>query len=276
VARGALEREGGNEELEGELLNTLGLLLLAEGRPADALEADQRGLALLEHALGPNSSKRINALGNLALLEQDLGRRQDAMVHLAEVVSAIGRLRGPEHPTLVGPLERLAVALSETGQFEKARQAVDRALAIGRARFGPTSDRVTNTLDNKAQVFQNARHFDESLALYRESLAIKQSAPKPDLISLSYSYDGIGQSLLGLGKTAEAKSALEKALSLRGPELLPRGDTRFALARALWGTPRDRARARQLLSDAKADFEAGGREDRAREVDAWLASALKR
>ncbi|HZN94079.1 MAG TPA: hypothetical protein VFB81_15305, partial [Myxococcales bacterium] len=55
---------------------------------------------------------------------------------------------------------------------------------------------------------------------------------------------------------------------------LPRGDTRFALARALWKTPRDRARAQRLLADAKADFEAGGREDRAREVDAWLASAL--
>ena len=36
------------------------------------------------------------------------------------------------------------------------------------------------------------------------------------------------------------------------------------------------ARARQLLAGAKTDFEAGGREDKAMEVDAWMASALRR
>src|SRR5207237_1424945 len=128
-----------------------------------------------------------------------MGRRQDAIAHLGAAVTAIERLRGPDHPTLVGPLEQLAIALSESGQLERARLAVDRALAIGRARFGPTSIKVAWTLDNKAQVFQNVRRFDESLAYYREALALKQSEEKPDPVALSYSYDGIGQSLLGLG-----------------------------------------------------------------------------
>jgi tetratricopeptide (TPR) repeat protein len=277
VGRGALERGGGDEELEGELLSAVGQLLLAEGRPNDALEAGKRGVALLEHALGPNSAKRANALGNLGILEAELGRRQDAVAHLTAAVTAIERLRGPDHPTLAGPLERLAVALSEDGQFERAKVAVDRALAISRARFGPTSIKVAWTLDNKAQVFQNARRFDESLALYREALALKQAEEKPDPVALSYSLDGVGQSLLGLGKAKEAATTLEKALSMRGPESLPRGETRFALARALWAvSPKGRPRARQLLAGAKADYEAAGREDKAMTVDAWLASALKR
>jgi tetratricopeptide (TPR) repeat protein len=276
VGMGALERKGGDEELEGDLLNSVGDLLLAEGRPSDALEAHRRGLALLERALGPNSSKRVNALGNLGVMEQQMGRRQDAITHLDAAVTAIDRLRGPDHPTLVGPLEQLAIALSETGELERARLAVDRALAIGRARFGPSSIKVAWTLDNRAQVFQNVKRFDESLATYREALALKQAVEKPDPVALSYSLDGVGQSLLGLGKTAEAAATLEKALSMRGPESLPRGETRFALAKALWVKPKTRARAKQLLAGAKADFEAGGREDKALEVDAWMASALRR
>ncbi|HYV43935.1 MAG TPA: serine/threonine-protein kinase [Myxococcaceae bacterium] len=276
VGRGALERGGGDEELEGDLLSAVGQLLLAEGRPNDAVEMERRGVALLERALGPNSSKRANALGNLGIVELEQGRRQDAVTHLGDAVTAIERLRGPDHPTLAGPLEWLGVALSEQGQFDRARLAVDRALAINRAKFGPTSLKVAWTLDNKAQVLQNAKRFDESLALYREALALKQAEEKPDPVALAYSLDGVGQSLLGLGKAKEAAATLDKALSMRGPETLPRGETRFALARALWAaSPKDRARARQLLAGAKSDFEAGGREDKALEVDAWLASALK-
>jgi len=276
VGRGALERGGGDEELEGDLLSAVGQLLLAEGRPNDAVEMERRGVALLEHALGPNSAKRANALGNLGIVELEQGRRQDAVTHLGDAVAAIERLRGPDHPTLAGPLEWLGVALSEQGQFDRARVSVDRALAINRAKFGPTSLKVAWTLDNKAQVFQNAKRFDESLALYREALGLKQAEEKPDPVALAYSLDGVGQSLLGLGKSKDAVATLDKALSMRGPENLPRGETRFALARALWAaSPKDRARARQLLSGAKSDFEAGGREDKALEVDAWLASALK-
>ena len=276
VAHGALERGGGDEELEGDLLSAVGQLLLAEGRPNDALEAEKRGVALLEHALGPNSAKQANALGNLGMVEQALGKRQDSVAHLGAAVTAIERLRGPDHPTLVGPLEQLAISASELGQFERARLAVDRALAIGRARFGPTSIKVAWTLDNKAQVFQNAKRFNESLALYREALAIKQAEEKPDPVALAYSLDGVGQSLLGLGKSKEAAATLDKALSMRGPETLPRAETRFALAKALWASsPKDRGRARQLLAGAKSDYEAANRDDKALEVDAWLASALK-
>jgi len=47
-------------------------------------------------------------------------------------------------------------------------------------------------------------------------------------------------------------------------------DTRFGLAQALWETGRERWRALSLASDAHATFASRHRENREREVAAWL------
>ncbi|HVE84598.1 MAG TPA: tetratricopeptide repeat protein, partial [Myxococcales bacterium] len=270
VARAALERAGGSPELEGELLNSGGALLAAEGRMPEALEAYRRGLALLESALGKDSSKRVLALANVGTVEQRLGHFKEAVAHLREGIAGIERLRGPDHPTLLGPLSTLGEALSEVGELGAAEQAADRAVQLARARFGPEHARVTFALDWKATVLQNEGKFEDAIAVYRESLAIKERTLRPNDPDLTHSHDGIGQSLLGLGRAREAAAELEKALALGETEPTPRGDTRFALARALWALGRDKARARALAIQARADYVAGNRLEKARGVDHWL------
>ncbi|HYV49861.1 MAG TPA: serine/threonine-protein kinase, partial [Myxococcaceae bacterium] len=273
LARAALERSGSNPELEGELLNSAGTLLMGEGRMSEALEDYRRGLSLLESALGKESSKRVLALGNLGGVELKLGQFQEAAAHLEEAVAGIERLRGPDHPTLSAPLNNLALALSELGKGVAAERAADRAIEIARARFGPDHQRVTTALDFKATVLQNERRYEEAIAVYRESMEIKLRTVGPDDPDLAYSHDGIGESLLGLGHTWTAVGELELALALvEEQEPLARGDTRFALARALASTGKDPGRARSLATRAVADYQAASRPEKARAVEEWLSA----
>jgi hypothetical protein len=50
-----------------------------------------------------------------------------------------------------------------------------------------------------------------------------------------------------------------------------RAESRFYLARALWGSGGDRQKARRLAREAREDFSADGREKDVKTVDEWLA-----
>jgi hypothetical protein len=89
---------------------------------------------------------------------------------------------------------------------------------------------------------------------------------------------GLGLSLLELGQTAEAIAPLEDAVRLRAAEepadRAELGQSRFGLARALWATGGDHARARALAVAARADLATVGPRAAAdlASVDAWLAA----
>jgi hypothetical protein len=61
------------------------------------------------------------------------------------------------------------------------------------------------------------------------------------------------------------------------PELL--GETRFALARALWANPGERQRAEELARKARADYTMGEKHGDSlpapvAQIDSWLATAI--
>jgi hypothetical protein len=49
-----------------------------------------------------------------------------------------------------------------------------------------------------------------------------------------------------------------------------RGETRFALARSLWETNRDRGRARALAEQAREGYLKGDAKAKVAEIDGWL------
>jgi hypothetical protein len=67
-------------------------------------------------------------------------------------------------------------------------------------------------------------------------------------------------------------AALERALVVGAAgNPIDLATTRFALARALWASGGDRARARALAAAARATFADNGNKEASAEVDGWLA-----
>jgi cytochrome c-type biogenesis protein CcmH/NrfG len=81
--------------------------------------------------------------------------------------------------------------------------------------------------------------------------------------------------LLGLGRVAldqrqpgEAAASFERALKL-APEIL-RPSVQFGLARALWDANRDRARARELATQARESWRQRSQQVSFQEATQWL------
>jgi tetratricopeptide (TPR) repeat protein len=180
---------------------------------------------------------------------------------------------GADHERTVVGLGNVGDALAGAGHLEEA-VAVDRqAVEAARRAFGPSHPSTATFVYNTCEALNGLGRFAEARRECLDALSM-WTAAGTNLGLLSYGQTGLGIALLGLGRAAEAIGPLELAVRGRVAEkVAPRliGESRFALARALWSRPADQARARTLARLARADA-AGDVKMRAR-IDAWLAKA---
>ncbi|HVR01347.1 MAG TPA: protein kinase [Polyangia bacterium] len=214
VGRALLARLGGRPQVEAWGLNSEATIFAAEGKGADSLDAYQRALALKEHVVGRDNYDTILGLMNVGVGFEYAGKYEESRATSAASREAMSRLLGPDHPS---------VALASNNEGESL-----------------------NFLHRSAEAHVA---FQRAYDIWRRSEA--------DAIFLSYALTGLGIAYLGEGKADEAVAPLEEALRVRvakqfDPERV--GETRFALARALWSRPADRERARTLARQALADY----------------------
>jgi tetratricopeptide (TPR) repeat protein/predicted Ser/Thr protein kinase len=182
---------------------------------------------------------------------------------------------GPDHPDValsdinIGFVLQLAGHADEAvDAFETAREALARIL-------GPDHPSTGLALYNKADALTVLRRYGEARVAFEHCLQAFTNAGS-DPWMLSYIHTGLGVALLGEAKPELAIASLEVALKMRlGSEIDAehRGETRFALARALWARPPERERARELARQARADYgqvKTAGATVAA--IDAWLAT----
>ena len=125
-------------------------------------------------------------------------------------------------------------------------------------------------------VLRETGRCSEAEPLYRRALALWEESLAKDHPYLADVLTGLGRCLVTLGRPGEAVTLLERALTIREGHktMYPMefGDTRFALAQALWGAGRKRAQARALAALAEKDFTTAGDEGEGsrKAVTAWL------
>ena len=98
-------------------------------------ERFEEGAALLERvvALVPRSDRMRRAMvrGNLAILEQRLGRLEDALSTFQAISVEFGELLGPEHNATIRSLLSVAEVQVELGRNDEARAELDRLIERG-------------------------------------------------------------------------------------------------------------------------------------------------
>jgi serine/threonine protein kinase len=231
TADAILARLGGHDLLRAWLLNDLGCVLELEGEKDQAATVHERSLALKEKALGREHPDVGISEVNLAIALQNLGRHQDALAHVNRAISLIAAGLGADHPDLAISFLNKGEILNAVGRYADGRESFDRARAIWERELG-----------------------EENL-------------------NLGYALTGIGISYLAEGKAASAIAPLERAFKIREsqePEPSRRADTRFALARALWQSSKDRFRARTLAENALNDYTKAAAGPKVAEVQSWL------
>jgi tetratricopeptide (TPR) repeat protein len=179
------------------------------------------------------------------------------------------RLTG-ETPDLVRAVTNLGNVLEDAGRHDEALATDRKALALAGRLFGPAHSFSALVSSNLGEVLNSLGRHAEARASFQSALAIWQRAGA-DSLFIAYALAGLGKASLGEHRPEAAIDPLERALAVReekhaAPELV--GETRFALARALWSRDADRPRAVALARAARAERVAGAAD--VTEIDAWL------
>ena len=235
-ADAALQRIGGHDRLRAWLEMHVAINGRLQGRYDDALAHDRRALELKQRS-GASRGEIARSLNNQAVLLQDMGRTQEAARLFARAVADLSQEVGADHPLVATFLSNEAETLDQMGRHEEAR------------------------------------------AGYRRALAIEERGYGADSSNLAYPLTGLGLSYLADHRPEAAVPPLERAHRIRAAresDPLLVAQTEFALARALWESGGDRARAVRLAETAEKLYgDKPAFASRTAEIDRWLDSRTR-
>ena len=130
LARGALERAGGDRRLEAWLANDVGNLRLDEGRLDEAKQQYERAIELKRLLLGPEHVDVAVSESNLADLLNELGRNDEALALVDRALNVERRGGDTGSYFLSNALMSRGHILADLGHLADAEAEFRRALAI--------------------------------------------------------------------------------------------------------------------------------------------------
>jgi predicted Ser/Thr protein kinase len=239
VARAQIARIGGNAMLSGTVDNGESLVLQLEGRGLEAAAAAERARQQQEKALGP------------------------------------------EHPYTIFAMNNEGMAFEVAGQYDKALAVLTAGRDLAVHALGAVHPYVGIIENNRGEVLNHLHRYAEAHRTLSRTLEI-WTASGMEPVAMSYARTALGLALLGERRPLEAVEPLTAALETRVNEKAAGdlvGEARFALARALWAKPGQRARAEELARQARADYATlekttGVKQPALAQIDAWLAAPL--
>jgi len=262
-----------------QLMKTLSLLarmLIEQGDRDGAQAVGQRALGIVEQASSPGSTDVGTAVFQLGTAYLEDGQPALALPllkrsHEADPVDTVD-----EGASLAG----IARAEEALGHLETARTTFEEAVAILRRRAGPGHPQTIKVGVRLGRLLRTLHLPREALELCTQLRDAGEHTQGSQGAYVALALSCVGEGDEQLGRLPEARVALERAEKLLAEEKTPpRPDyvalVHFALARVLWQTNGDRARARRLANEALDAYQHAGRlnAENVAAVQTWLAMA---
>ncbi|HEX5748874.1 MAG TPA: serine/threonine-protein kinase [Archangium sp.] len=190
-------------------------------------KADFKGAeALLREALplaaqGKDDTQAALAASRLLWLVGIKQSRSQEAVLLESLVRATVE-RADSELVRIRLLHSVGSLRMEMGQYEEARELLERALAMSQRVLGPRHLFVTHLLNTLANLMVDMGRFEESLAPYERVLELRQQLLGPVHPEVALSLSNLGSTLRMAGHYDQARERLEHALAVsekvHGPE----------------------------------------------------------
>lgn len=246
---------------------------LALGDYAQAKALNERAIAIVEKAAGPTPlvTPNLNNLGGACF---EGGDYDCAISAFRRAHALYEKSYGKKFFGTAVTLSNLAEALRAKGQADRALPLDEEAVATIESMFGKDEPNLAALVVGLAETQRALGNTAQARATFGRALALEEKALGHDHADLAAPLTGIGETYLDEGKGELARAPLTRALALReasAGDPFARGETRFALARAL---PRSAVeRARGLAVKARAELVSAGPRGvaRAADVTQWLA-----
>lgn len=204
-----------DHELLANALNSLGLVLDAEGRSAEAFPLLEQALDIRLRVFGEQSIETAATLHNLGLAARRVGRLDTAENWLQRSLAAKRALLPESHPRVLSGQEALANVYRDRGELDRAVEVLQ-ALRAQRIRAnGADSTRVANLNNELGNALQDLGRYGEAEQVYRDALRINRLRRGNDSPDTAVVLNNLASLLEDRGDYAAAEPLLRESLSIR-------------------------------------------------------------
>ncbi len=153
VANAVLQRLGGHDLLRAWLLNNVGCVDSGHHDKDAAIRVISEASALKQRILGPDSADVAVSEANLGNILEEMGRFEEALVHMDRALAIEKKRLGTYHPTVAMNLNNRAEILMGLKRYAEAREYFGKAKAIWERELGPDATVVGVSLDGNRNQF---------------------------------------------------------------------------------------------------------------------------
>jgi tetratricopeptide (TPR) repeat protein len=229
-ARADLERLGSPPADQAFLEQNLGMLHSDKGDYEAARRSFETTLEIRNDAFGPDDSRTLLALNNLAIADYYLGNVEQSLATHERVLASRERVLGPNHPDVAQSLMNLGIDYERLGRYDEGIEVIQRAMEIERRVRTPDDPKLATTISNLANLYDAKREHERAIELQQQALEIREKALGPRHITVGDSLVNMGLSMDSLGRSAEALPVLHRALEIYVEN---RGETHYTVAVAM-------------------------------------------
>jgi tetratricopeptide (TPR) repeat protein len=219
IAKGIREREGHDDRADAEILEAELSLLARTGRADRTLALRARLIELLPHIYGASHPRLASAIANRANELVMIGQYARAIEDYRTSIAMQEHVFGPDVPMLSIYYNNLGSALTEAGQYDAARGALDHALSLV-APLGAMNAHNVLPLVSLAQLDNRVDDHEAALAVAERGIAIVESGGDSEVAFLPSLLVQQGQARLSRGEATLARAACERARALEDQQEL--------------------------------------------------------
>jgi tetratricopeptide (TPR) repeat protein len=252
-AIGALKNAvGDSHPMLARVYNNLGSDYHDMGQQNKAAEMVRAAIAIYDRSQSSKPRSVALAYSNLGKILVEQGSMREAREAFERQVRICLKAYGPNSSEVARTYWDLAVYFHETKDYERAGESLKSALAIFRAN-GEQARSVGGVLRDLGVLRVTQRRYAEAQSLLDEALKLLAPALGKNNPELANPLRMLGEAQLGLHRPREAAHSLQSALDLHperafGP--LELAQVRFDLAKALWESNQERAKAVAIAKEA--------------------------
>lgn len=202
---------GGEHPLAATCLNRRAIVLVARGDLAEGARLHREALALTLARLGedhPTVADRLSALAYTALESGDFTTARRLWERARRVWE---RAFGEESDAVATACNNLALASAHLGDVDEARRLGQRAVEIWSQVLGPEHPFVGTAVDTLGQALASAGAHEAAREAFADALARRERALSPRHRDSVATRVRLAESLLRLGRAAEAERTLAAA-----------------------------------------------------------------
>jgi eukaryotic-like serine/threonine-protein kinase len=191
-----------------QTLVTLAAIHHAAGQFADALRVAQRALAIYDRLGESGDFHATEAIEVVANAHSELGNLDEARKYYERALAI--RERTPGDPHLGDSLINLGLVFIAQGELGKARDSIDRALALYRKIYGPDHPQVAIALRTRSQLGMGTQ---AAITDLEEALRITTATGGPDHPEVGVQHLNLGGAYATMGRWRESQEHYERAIA---------------------------------------------------------------